>query len=91
MIYFCDGCEKIVSVSEVLDFTNIGLKAAKEFGLEPTGQNLVHRYKQTVNAYKHQRPDTIGYCPVEETVFCGKVREPTDHEYFIYHTCKTNS
>ena len=99
MIYFCERCEKIVPEDEVEDFASkFHLEALREFNphaakfheelgikLEP---NLTHVYKQTVNAYKNQRPDIIGCCLVEETVWCGKVREPTDYEYFIYETCK---
>lgn len=100
MHYFCETCEKIVPENEVLDFSakfgdalkKLNPHAAifheeqeKKFTLEP---HRTHVYKQTVNAYKNQAPGTIGCCLVEETVYCGKVREPTDHEYFIFHTCK---
>jgi hypothetical protein len=60
-----------------------------EHGIQLQPQpSLSHIYKRTVNAYKNQHPGTIGCCLVEETVHCGKVREPTDYEYFIHHTCQ---
>lgn len=101
MLYFCEQCEKLVPDSEVKDFNANSIDALRK--LNPHAADFreeqekhfkweshrVHVYTHTVNAYKNQRPDTIGYCAQKETVWCGKVREPTDYEYFIHHTCKT--
>lgn len=76
-LLYCEECEDLVPESEVQDL----FKTGKPF----------HTYTHTVNAYKNQRPGTIGYCPVEERVYCGQVREPTDQEYFIHHTCNSNA
>lgn len=70
---FCDKCNKIVPDSEVQDLFNKG--------------RLKHVYSEYVNAYKNQRPGMIGFCGVNETVWCGDIREPSDIEYFIYVTC----
>ena len=92
--YFCEKCEKIVPKSEVVDLSQVfgnvlaRLKTPKEDVMKP---HLVHQYKITVNAYGSLPEGNIAYCPVEETITCGKVREPNEYEYFIYHTCKTNS
>ena len=72
-IAFCDKCNKVVPTNELRE-------------LLPTSGNFFHYYTKTVNAYKNQRPGTIGCCLVEESVFCGKIREPNAQEYFIYHT-----
>lgn len=97
MIYFCEDCEKVVPENEVMDFaTKFGdaikkLEAmADPLSLTPRKREPVlrHVYKQTVNAYKNQRPGMIGCCLEQETVWCGNVREPTDQEYFLFHTCK---
>ena len=73
---FCDKCNKIVPNSEVKDIFNIGKKT--------------HVYTEYVNAYKNQQPGMIGCCLVNEEVWCGTIREPTDQEYFIYHTLGVN-
>ena len=69
---FCDKCNKIVPDSEVKDLFKKGI--------------MKHIFTITVNAYKNIKPGNIGYCPVNETVFCGNIREPNEQEYFIYHT-----
>jgi len=71
---FCEQCCRLVPDSEVKNL----------FGLQR------HYYTKTVNGYKNQMPGMIGYYPVKEEVYCGKVREPTDMEYFIFETCKSN-
>lgn len=86
MILYCEKCEKVVPEDEVLDFAAKFGRASK---YKPSGK--VHCYKQTVNAYKNQAPGTIGCYLVEETVWCGKVREPTDQEYFICNLTKSNA
>lgn len=77
-LYFCEKCDKIVPEKEV--------KEIKFFDKV----SLHHSYDVMENFYKNQRPGTIGFCPVTRHIFCGKVREPTDQEYFIYHTCNVN-
>lgn len=75
---FCEKCNKIVPDSEVKQpFKN--LKA------EFKNNKKIHVYDQCVNIGSN-RPNIIGCCLVNETVWCGDVREPTDQEYFIYHT-----
>jgi hypothetical protein len=69
---FCDKCNKFVPDSEVQDLLSLG--------------HPRHVYKKTVNAYKNQRPGTVGCLLVSETVLCGNIREPDEQEYFIYHT-----
>lgn len=100
MLFFCEKCEKIVPKNEVMDFSakfgealkKLNPHAAKLQGeLGSVEPSRTHVYKQTVNAYKNQRPDIIGCCLVQETVWCGKVREPTDYEYFLFETCKANA
>lgn len=73
---FCEKCNKIVPDSEV-----------KELKFKENS-SFFHAYNVVENAYKNQRPGVIGYCPVNRHVLCAKLREPTDQEYFIYHTCK---
>lgn len=70
---FCDKCNKIVPDEEVKEFI-------------PNSGKFTHIYTQLVNAYKGQMPGVIGCCLVEETIFCGSIREPSDQEYFIYET-----
>lgn len=68
---FCDKCNKLVPDKEVKDFVN---------------EHKIHLYTITVNAYKNQPKGMIGCLLVDELVFCGKIREPSAEEYFIYHT-----
>lgn len=81
---FCEECNKIVPDSEVKQpFKN----AKADFPYR--NDKRIHFYEKCVNiANRSGRPDVIGCCLVNETVWCGDVREPTDQEYFIYHTLK---
>jgi len=77
---FCEACCKIVPDSEVKQpFKN----AKADFPYR--NDSRMHIYNQYVNIGSNS-PDVIGCCLVNETVWCGDVREPTDQEYFIYHT-----
>lgn len=73
MKYFCDKCEKMVPDDEVKPII---------------GVTLFHQYVITENYYKNAGTNKVGYCPVKKHILCAKVREPTDYEYFIYHTCQ---
>ena len=79
---FCEECKKIVPDSEVKQpFSN----ANAPFPYR--NDKRIHVYHRTVNiSNRNGRPDVIGCCLVDEVVWCGNVREPTDQEYFIYHT-----
>jgi hypothetical protein len=74
---FCTSCNKIVPESEALDPFDTG--------------KLIHHYYKTENAYGNLMSEAIGYCPVQHPVYCGEIREPTDQEYFIYETLKTDA
>lgn len=77
---FCEGCNKIVPDSEVKQpFKN----ANADFPYR--NDKKIHVYETCVNIFQ-AGPGMIGCCLVNETVWCGDVREPTDQEYFIYHT-----
>jgi len=77
---FCEECNKIVPDTEVKQpFKNLkeGFKNDKR----------IHVYHKTVNiSNRSGNSDVIGCCLVNEIVWCGDIREPTDQEYFIYHT-----
>jgi hypothetical protein len=72
MILFCEKCSKIVPEKEV----------------RLVGTAMFHYYETSENLYKNAGTNRIGYCPQIIPHFCGKLREPTDIEYFIYHTLK---
>lgn len=74
-VLYCEECQDIVPEEDTKDFFKNG--------------HVVHTYTHMVNAYKNQRPGMIGFCAVDERVFCGKVREPTPEEYFIHYTCNS--
>ena len=68
MIWYCEKCEKIIPELET-KVSFIGMR--------------VHSYTKEVNYYKNLLPGKIGYCPKAELITSGRVREPTDQEYFI--------
>lgn len=74
VLNFCDGCNKIVSDKEVSLFIT-----------KPS-----HILEKTVNAYKNRNPKAVGCYLVTQVVVCGRIREPSPEEYFIYHTLKIN-
>lgn len=87
-MWFCEICEKIVPENEVYEMPK--MPAIPELGiLTETPPHKIHRYKELRNIYNNP-PDVIGCCLVEEEIWCGSVREPTQEEYFIYHTIGTN-
>lgn len=73
-INFCTKCNKVVPEDEIMQFT-------------PTGKRT-HRYYKTVNFYRNMPAGAIGYCPVQETIYCGEVREPTHEECLAYELIK---
>jgi hypothetical protein len=101
--HFCEECLKIVPDNEVQDlnerfkipptlweslqeaFQSLHGAPLNEPSFE-SGPRWHHVYTTIMNACGSS--GMIGYYPVQETVWCGKVREPTDYEYFIYHTCR---
>lgn len=74
MINFCEECNKIVPETEI--------KCNDLFGKD----KLFHVYTKMKNLYNNAGTNRIGCCLVKETVLCGRIREPSDMEYFIHHT-----
>ncbi len=70
-LFFCEDCNKIITKDKVEDSFNLGI--------------LRHVYTETVNIYRNTSSYIMGYCPVNKKVYCGKVREPTVEEYFVYN------
>lgn len=96
---FCEKCQKVVSEKDTKEMV---FKITPEFiekfcksnpDMVPGEKKSVHHYlSEMVNAYDNGFPPDpksrrVGFLPETKTTLCGKVRELTDQEYFIYYTC----
>ena len=75
---FCEDCNKIVPDKEVK-------QPFKDLKNGLGNNRRIHVYEECVNI-SQAGPGMIGCCLVNHIVWCGNIREPTDQEYFIYHT-----
>ena len=73
-LFYCEECQNLVPENECQDQFKIG--------------KISHTYMKLVNAYGDQPLGQIGCCLIEQKVYCGEVREPTDQEYFLYRISK---